>query len=331
MHRVVNHETQASALQAAAESRRNQSASAPASTSGTQQSTAGAQYDFAEIFGQASNEPSTVAPAVTTAKAATVLPSSERFSGAIATATATISEAAPSATLANLAATSAVTTSVPARTTAATTVTDADAATTAAATTTTPTTGTAATAAVATAPATTSLAGTGIQGLVSAIMNGTFKPTYVTDPSKLQEVNPLETVTMPNFYYASDQTASQLASILGGKVVQMTPFGQDKGWSEPVANFIQLPNGQTFNAADVAYYANTSNEGTGQLTADITATINQSAAWSNYYQFGGAMPTFPEGFVGPPISGMTYASNMIDASGNVINPAMLTSTTQGTL
>jgi hypothetical protein len=139
---------------------------------------------------------------------------------------------------------------------------------------------------------------------------------------------------MPNFYYASDQTASQLASILGGTVVKMPPFGQDQGWTEPDANFIQLPNGQTFNAADVAYYANSSNTGAGQLTADITATINQGAAWSNYYQFGGQMPTFPEGFVGPPISGMTYPSSMIGSNGNVINPAMQNSngtSTQGTL
>jgi hypothetical protein len=153
-------------------------------------------------------------------------------------------------------------------------------------------------------------------------MNGSFKPTYVNDPSKLQETTPAGTDTMPNFYYASDATATQLASLLGGTVVQRTAFGQDKGWNEPLANFIQLPNGQTFNAADVAYYANTGSVGSAQLTADITQTINQGSAWTNYYTSGGSMPTFPEGYVGPPISGMTYPSNMIGADGNVINPSM---------
>ena len=127
---------------------------------------------------------------------------------------------------------------------------------------------------------------------------------------------------MPNFYYASNQTASQLASLLGGTVVQMPAFGQDKGWSEPVANFIQLPNGQTFNAADIAYYAKCGSEGAAQLTADITGAINQGSAMTNYFQYGGQMPTFPIGYVGPPISGMTYPSNMIGSDGNVINPAM---------
>jgi hypothetical protein len=171
-----------------------------------------------------------------------------------------------------------------------------------------------------------------VEALVTAIMNGSFQPTYVTDPSQLQETNPAGTDTMPNFYYASDQTAAQLASLLGGTVVQQTPFGQDQGWSEPLANFIQLPNGQTFNAADVAYYANAGSEGAAQLTADITATINQGSAWTQYYQSGGqmAMPSFAEGYVGPPISGMSYSSSMIGSDGNVINPAMQQSTVTGT-
>ena len=94
----------------------------------------------------------------------------------------------------------------------------------------------------------------GIEALVSAIMKGTFKSSNVTDPSQLQETTPAGTDTMPNFYYADNQTASELANLLGGSVVQMPAFGQDKGWTEPNANFIELPNGQTFNAADVAYY-----------------------------------------------------------------------------
>jgi hypothetical protein len=153
-------------------------------------------------------------------------------------------------------------------------------------------------------------------------MNGSFQPTYVTNPSQLQEINPAGTDYMPSFYYASDQTAAQLAQLLGGTVVPMAPFGEDRGWSEPLANFIQLPNGQTFNAADVAYYANAGSAGAAQLTADITSTINEGSAWTTYYQTGGDMPIFPEGYVGPPISGMTYSAGMIGSDGHVINPAM---------
>jgi len=167
----------------------------------------------------------------------------------------------------------------------------------------------------------------GISALVTSIMNGSFQPTNVTDPSQLQETTPAGTDTMPSFYYASNQTAAQLAQLLGGTVVQMPAFGVDKGWSEPNANFIQLPNGQTFNAADVAYYARGGVEGPSQLTADITQTINEGAAWTNYYQNGGQIPSFATGYVGPPISGMTYASSMIGPDGNVINPAMQNTST----
>jgi hypothetical protein len=162
----------------------------------------------------------------------------------------------------------------------------------------------------------------GIEALVSAIMNGTFQATYLTDPSQLKETTPAGTDTMPNFYYASDQTAAQLAQLLGGTVVQRPPFGQDPGWNEPLANFIQLPNGQTFNAADVAYYGRSGVQGPAQLTADLTQTINAGAAWTNWYTNGGSIPTFATGYVGPPISGMTYPAGSIGADGNVINPAM---------
>lgn len=162
----------------------------------------------------------------------------------------------------------------------------------------------------------------GVQALVTAIMDGSFQPTYVTDPSKLQETTPVGTDYMSNFYYASDATANQLASLLGGKVVQQTAFGQNPGWTEPLANFIQLPNGQTFNAADIAYYARCGSQGPQQLTADITAAINEGSAWSKYFQHGGSIPMFPMGYVGPPISGMTYPAGSIGADGNVINPAM---------
>jgi hypothetical protein len=162
----------------------------------------------------------------------------------------------------------------------------------------------------------------GIQALVTAIMSGSFKPTYVTDPSQLQETTPVGTDTMPSFYYASDATAQQLASLLGGTVVQTTAFGQDPGWNEPLANFIQLPNGQTFNAADISYYANCGSEGPAQLTADLTAAINEGSALTNYHLYGGSLPIFPTGYVGPPIAGMTYPAGSIGADGNVVNPAM---------
>jgi hypothetical protein len=157
-------------------------------------------------------------------------------------------------------------------------------------------------------------------------MNGSFQATYVTDPSQLTETTPMGTDVLSNFYYASDQTANQLAQLLGGTVVQMPAFGQDQGWSEPNANFIQLPNGQTVNAADLAYYGRTGVEGAAQLTADLTQTINVGAAWTNYYKSGGQLPTFATGYVGPPISGMTYPAGSIGADGNVINPAMQSST-----
>lgn len=184
-------------------------------------------------------------------------------------------------------------------------------------------------ASTATAPATATAAtvaatsGTvqnpGIQALVSAIMNGSFQATYVTNPAQLQETTLGGTATMPNFYYASDQTAQQLASLLGGTVVQRPPFGQ---YNEPPANFIQLPGGQTFNAADVAYYAKTGPEGAAQLTSNLTQAINEGAAWTNYYVSSGPMPSFPTGYVGPPVSGMTYPAGSIGVDGNVINPAM---------
>jgi hypothetical protein len=170
----------------------------------------------------------------------------------------------------------------------------------------------------------------GVGALVTAIMNGSFQPTYVTNPAQLQETSPAGTDTVPNFYYASDQTAAQLAQLLGGKVVQQPAFGRDAGWSEPNANFIQLPSGQTVNAAEVAYYANAGPEGAAQLTADITSTINQGSAWATYYQQGGQMPSFPMGYVGPPIAGMTYPPGSIGADGNVINPAMQSSGTPAT-
>ena len=295
-------------LQNAAETRRNQSASPPTS------SQTGAQYNFAEIFGGANWG----AAEKSTASSAAPAPSRGGFDTAIATATAKVVKSTGEEESLSTPK-SAIDTGLTAGSSATTTQASA--------------TGTpAATVTTAAADTTPAVSNPGVEALVTAIMNGSFQPTYVTDPSQLQETTPIGTDTMPNFYYASDQTAAQLASLLGGTVVKMAPFGQDQGWTEPQANFIQLPNGQTFNAADVAYYANAGSEGAAQLTADITATINQGSAWTQYYQSGGqmSMPIFAEGYVGPPISGMTYDSSMIGSDGNVINPAMQQSAVTGT-
>jgi hypothetical protein len=157
-------------------------------------------------------------------------------------------------------------------------------------------------------------------------MSGSVSGSLVTDPSQLQETSPAGTETMPNFYYASDQSAQQIAQLLGGTVVQMKAFGQDVGWSEPNANFIQLPNGQTFNAADLSYFIRNGVHTVPQLTAAITQTVNEGSAWTNYYQNGGPPPSFGMGYIGPPISGMTYPAGTIGADGNVINPSMSAST-----
>lgn len=315
MHRITHISNTAMELQRAAEARRAQ---APATTQTTQKP--GAQYNFAEIFGgsdwgkteTAAKPASTILPA----------PGGGGFDTAIATATATVVDKHTGAREPITAPTASETSS--------TGTTPAATSNTGTAVTTTTATTTPAAAAVATAPAATTVANPGVGALVTAIMNGSFQPTYVSDPAKLQEINPAGTSYMPNFYYASDQTATQLAQLLGGTVVQRPAFGQDTGWSEPNANFIQLPSGQTFNAADIAYYAKGGSVGSAQLTADITSAINQGSAWSNYYQQGGQMPTFAMGYVGPPIAGSTYASNMIDASGNVINPAMQAPAVKGT-
>lgn len=261
----------------------------------------GAQYDFAAIFDSASGECNTAASAAADSSDASAISSLGSMASAIAAATTTVKDAVTNAADATATVTAASTT-----TTAAQTETAADAATT-------------------TTPVTTP----GIEALVSAIIGGTFVGTNVTDPSKLQEINPLGTDTVPSFYFASDQTAAQLAQLLGGKVVQMPPFGQDKGWSEPNANFIELPNGQTFNAADVAYFSKVGVPGAAQLTSDITATINTGAAWTKWYQNGGQMPGFEPGYVGPPITGMVYPAGSIGPDGNVINPASQNSLTQG--
>ena len=275
----LTHSTAATAmdLQNAAETRRSQTAGAQTSQQ------AGAQYNFAEIFGGANwGETEGGTPS---ASAATSSPSD--FSSAIATATAKVVE--------NTGVTAAAASIVRAKVTDTTST--ASGQTSAAATTAAATTGAADT--TAAADTTPAVSNPGVETLVAAIMDGSFQPTYVSDPSQLQETTPAGTDTIPSFYYASDQTAAQLASLLGGTVVKMAPFGQDQGWSEPQANFIQLSNGQTFNAADVAYYAKTGSEGTAQLTADITATINQGSAWTQYYQSGGqmSMPVFAEGYV----------------------------------
>jgi len=327
INRLNHNNAAAAALQRAAELRSTQSASSSTATQKT-----GAKYNFAEIFGGASN----CGELEKAAKASSTTASSHSgFSTAIATATAAVVDKAVRTPGETAPATRAP--AIPAATAQATATTAAAPTPTAAAATTpttppaAPTTATAAPTATTASTATTTATTTpGVEALVTAIMNGSFKPTYVTSASQLTETYPGGTDTMPNFYYASDQTAAQLAQLLGGTVVKQTPFGQDEGWSVPDANFIELPSGQTFNAASVAYYANTGSEGAAQLTADITSTINQGSAWATYYQQGGQMPSFSAGYVGPPIAGMTYPSGSIGSDGNVINPAMQTSGTLGT-
>jgi hypothetical protein len=316
MHRINHSNATAIDLQNAAELRRSQAASAQT----TQKP--GAQYNFAEIFGGSNWG---AAEEAATPSSSTVVASPGGFHSAIATATAMVVGKGTGAR-------QPIATPISTATTATTTTPEPASATTAA-TATTPATTAAATveaAATPTTPAAVTVTPPGVGALVTAIMNGSFQPTYVTNPAKLQEITPAGTDYMPNFYYASDQTAAQLAQLLGGTVVQKPAFGQDAGWSEPNANFIQLPNGQSFNAADVAYYAKTGSVGANQLTSDITAAINQGSAWTNYYQQGGAMPTFAMGYVGPPISGSTYSAGMIGADGNVINAAMQPPTVKGT-
>jgi hypothetical protein len=306
---AINHSAAAAANQNAVALRRTQS---------TQTSTApapqtSAQYNFAEIFGAASDERGSSAS--TTAAKPQSASATAHVGGtpAIATAATILKVQTQSATPPrdpNAAKETSATATNPSTTnntgSSSTTSTTATTSTSTGSNTTTP----------------VAVASPGIGALVTAIMSGTFKGTYVSDPAQLKETNPAGTETMPNVYYASDQTASQLAQLLGGTVVQMKAFGQDQGWSEPNANFIQLPNGQTFNAADLAYYSRSGVSSPAQLTADLTQTINEGAAWTNYYKNGGTMPTFTMGYVGPPIQGMTYAAGMIGADGNVINPAM---------
>jgi hypothetical protein len=110
---------------------------------------------------------------------------------------------------------------------------------------------------VAAADTTSAVSTPGVGALVTAIMNGSFQPTYVTDQSQLQETTPVGTDYHAEFLLrlrSDGRTAG--VSYWAATVVKQTPFGQDQGWTEPLANFIELPNGQTFNAADVAYYAN---------------------------------------------------------------------------
>jgi hypothetical protein len=171
----------------------------------------------------------------------------------------------------------------------------------------------------------------GIGALISAIMNGSFQPTYM-NPSQLVENTPAGTIFNSPAYYASDQTAQQLATLLGGTVVQKVPFASsDATTTEIKANFIQLPSGQTVNAADLAYYAKFGGYGVQQLAADLTQEINQGGAITSYNDqmvaflsgtgdFPGETPTFQPNVIGPAIAGMTYPPGTLAADGSVINP-----------
>ena len=171
----------------------------------------------------------------------------------------------------------------------------------------------------------------GIGALIAAIMNGSFQPTF-KDRSQLMENTPFGTVYDSPAYYASDQTAQQLATLLGGTVVQKVPFpSSDAATTEVKANFIQLPSGQTVNAADLAYYARCGGGGVQQLAADLTQEINQGGAITSYNDqmvaflsgtgnYPGAGPMFQANVIGPPITGMTYPPGTLAADGSVINP-----------
>jgi hypothetical protein len=162
-------------------------------------------------------------------------------------------------------------------------------------------------------------------------MDGSFQPTYMSQ-SQLAENTSTGTVYDSPMYYASDQTAQQLAALLGGTVVQQVPFPSSSATTtEPKANFIQLPSGQTVNAADLAYYAKCGGDGVQQLAADLTQEINQGGAVTSYNDqmvaflsgtgsFPGDMPTFQANVIGPPIAGMTYPPGTLAADGSVINP-----------
>ena len=123
-----------------------------------------------------------------------------------------------------------------------------------------------------------------VNALVNAIMNGSFRPPAQTNG--------------PGYYYASDQAAQQAAALLGGTVVQKIPFATTNAATQPKANFIQMPNGQTVNAADLVGYAQDANVGAAQLTADLTSELNvggnitnendQTTAWL----LGGPLPTY---------------------------------------
>ena len=161
---------------------------------------------------------------------------------------------------------------------------------------------------------TTTSAQPGIGALIAAIMDGAFQPTYSSAG------------------YASAQTAQQLATLLGGTVVQKVPFASCYATTtEATANFIQLPSGQTVNAADLAYYAGCGGGGVPQLAADLTQEINEGGAITSYNDqmvaflggtgsYPGAGPIFQPNEIGPAIAGMTYPPGTLAPDGSVINP-----------
>lgn len=175
----------------------------------------------------------------------------------------------------------------------------------------------------------------GIGALIAAIQNGSFQPTYINS-SQLGENTQFGTIDDSSAYYASDQTAQQLATLLGGTVVKQVPFASSTATTtEPLANFIQLPSGQTVNAGDLSYYAKFSGYGTQQLAADLTQEINQGGAITSYSDqmlsflsgtgtHPGDMPTFQPNVIGPAIAGMTYPPGTLNPDGSVINPNAVT-------
>jgi hypothetical protein len=165
----------------------------------------------------------------------------------------------------------------------------------------------------------------GIGALITAMQDGTFQPALIPT-AEIQG-----TYNNGNSAYATDQTAQQLATLLGGTVVQKIPFPTTNWATEAKANFIQLPSGQTVNAADLAGYARYSNYPVLTLAQDLTQEINQGGAISQYYDqmvayLGGAgsyptqTPTFQPDVIGPTIAGMAYPPGTLAADGSLINP-----------
>jgi hypothetical protein len=145
-----------------------------------------------------------------------------------------------------------------------------------------------------------------------------FQPTYQTGqqatgggvtPSPLNPVN-----------YASNQTSTQLAGLLGGQVVPDTAMGSPPGAgiNIPTPNGIQLPNGQTVDAGVIA----------NLLSRGYSP---QAAAQQLSIQSGGAIQVTPQQvqqFMGAPSSTASYVQGQGWTGTNAAGTPQPTSTPQ---